>query len=99
MGRLQCAMMIGNKVGVNTVRVLTHANVQANKIYYIKHETNSMSHFLRIIWEYLELNGCRCFQPVAELISHIIDAMSLKKIVDPVAVCKTVRSNPGLVIS
>ena len=99
MGQLQCAMMIGNTIGIDTTRVSTHANVRVNKITCIKRKTNSMSHFLHIIQEYSELNSCRRFQPSAELISHIMDAMSLKKLVDPVAIRMTVQSNPGQVIS
>ena len=99
LGRLQCAMMIGNKVGVDTARVLTHANVRADKISRIKRETNIMSLFLRIIHKYPEINDCRCFQPSAKLISHSMDVMPLKKLVDPVAVSRTVRRNPGQVIS
>jgi hypothetical protein len=99
LGRLQCAMMIGNAVGIDTTRVSTHDNVRADKISRIKRETNSMSHFLHIVQEYPELRGCRRFQPSAELISHVMDAILLKKLVDPVTVSRTVQKNPGRVIS
>ena len=99
LGRLQCVMIIGNEVDINTARVLTYVNGRADKISHIKRETNSMSHFLRIIQKYPELNGCRRFQPSTKLISHIIDVMSPENLVDPVAVSRILRSNPGQVIS
>jgi hypothetical protein len=99
LGRLQCAMMLGNSVGIDTTRVSTHDNVIADKISRIKRETHSTSHFLRITQEYPELRGCRRFHPSADLILHITDAMSLKRLVDPVAASKTVQKNPGRVIS
>ena len=92
-------MMIGNVVGIDTARVSTHDNVRVDKISRIKCETNSMSYFLHIIQEYPELNGCRRFQPSAKLILHVMDAILLKKLVDPVTVSRTVQKNPGRVIS
>ena len=74
-GRMQCVMIIGNGVGIDTMRVSTHANVRANKISRIKRETNNMSHLLCIIQEHPELNECKRFQPSVKLISHLIDAM------------------------
>ena len=99
LGRVQCAMMLNNPVGLYTGHVDTKTNVIADEISRIKRETDSMRRFLFLQQEYQELRGCKRFHPSAELILHIMDAISLKKFIDPLAVSKTVLTNPGQLIS
>ena len=58
-----------------------------------------MRAFESLVQEYPELAGCKRFQPSAELISHIMDAILLKKFVEPLEVNKTLLSNPGQITS
>ena len=95
LARVQCAMMLNNRVGHYTGHVCTKTNVIADGISRIKRESNSMRGFLSLKQEFLELDGCMRFHPSAELISHILDAISQKKFVDPLAIRKTVQENPG----
>jgi len=99
LSRLQCAMMINNPVGIHAGHVSTKANVIADKISRIKKETNSIRDFAVILQEYPELIGCKRFQPSAVLISHIMDAISQKRCIDPMEVNRLVLSNPGQIIS
>ena len=99
LSRLQCAMMINNPVGFHTGHVTTLANVVADKISRIKKETHSMRAFETLAQEYPELVGCKRFQPSAALVSHIMDAISQKKFVDPLEVSKTILSDPGQITS
>ena len=92
---MQCAMMINNNVAVHTGHVTTHENVIADKISRIRKETNSMRHFQSLIQDYPELSGCRRFHPSKESISHIMDAILQKKLLDPVKVSSRVLKNPG----
>ena len=96
---LQCAMMINNPVGIQAEHVTTIANKIADKISRIKKETNSVRGFASILQAYPEIAGCRRFLPSAALISHITDAISLKKLVDPMEVNNSILTDPGQIIS
>ena len=99
LSRLQCAMMIDNNVAARTARVNTKANVIADQISRVNSATNIAHEFPRIAQDYPELSGCRRFHPSAELISHIMDAISQKKFIDPLEVSSSLRSNPGSITS
>jgi len=99
LSRLQCAMMIGNNVAARTARVDTKANVIADRISRVNRATNIAHEFPRIAQDYPELSGCKRFHPSAELISHIMDAISQKKSIDPLEVSNSLRHNPGSIIS
>lgn len=99
LSRLQCAMMMNNSVGFHTGHVTTTNNVIADRISRLKRESHSMRGFESLIQDYPELAGCKRFQPSAELISHIMDAISLKKYVDPMEVNRKLLTTPGHVTS
>ena len=99
LSRLQCAMMMNNNVGVHTAYVTTVENVIADRISRIKRETNSVRGFSSILQDYPALAGCKRFQPSAVLISHLMDAISQKKFIDPMEVNSSILSNPGHLIS
>ena len=93
LSRLQCAMMMNNSVGFHTGHVTTTNNVIADRISRIKHKTQSMLQFKSLIQEYPELAGCKRFRPSVVLISSIMDAILLKKFVDPVAINNELLKN------
>ena len=95
LSRLQCAMMINNNVGIRTDHVTTVANIIADKLSRIKQESNCMRGFLSVVQEFPALAGCKRFHPSAELISHIMDAISQKKFVNPMEVNQSILRNPG----
>jgi len=99
LSRLQCAMMMNNNVGVHTAHITTIKNVIADRISRIKRETNSVRGFSSILQDYPALAGCKRFQPSAVLISHLMDAISQKKFIDPMEVNASILSNPGHLIS
>ena len=92
-------MMINNPVGINPSWVSTKVNVISDEISRMKKETNSVRDFVKIIQAYPELRGCKRFQPSAELISHIMDAILQTKCIDPMQVNQCILSNPGQIIS
>ena len=95
----QCAMMINNNVGHHTGHVTTSENIIADRFSRIKRETNSMRGFQSILQDYPALAGCKRFQPSAVLISHLMDAISQKKFIDPMEVNASILRNPGQIIS
>ena len=99
LGRLQCAMMMNNNVGIHTTYISTKKNVIADRISRVKREANILREFNSILQDFPELAGCKRFQPSADLISHIMDAISQKKCIDPVQVNKSILTNPGRIIS
>jgi hypothetical protein len=99
LSRLQCAMMMNNNVGFHTGHVTTTNNVIADRISRLKRESHSMRGFESLLQEYPELAGCKRFQPSVELISHIMDAILLKKSVDPMEVNSKILTTPGHVTS
>ena len=99
LSRLQCSMMMNNNVGVHTAHITTTDNIIADRISRIKRETNSMRGFSSILQDYPALAGCKRFQPSAALISHLMDAISQKKFIDPMEVNSSILSNPGQIIS
>lgn len=92
-------MMMNNPVGIYSGHVTTKENIIADQFSRIKLETHSMRGFKSILQDFPELTGCKRFRPSAELISHIMDAISQKKYVDPMEVNASLLTNPGQVIS
>ena len=88
-------MTINNNVGIRTDHVTTVANIIADKLSRIKQESNCMRGFLSVVQEFPALAGCKRFHPSAELISHIMDAISQKKFVNPMEVNQSILRNPG----
>ncbi len=96
---LQCAMMINNNVAVQTAHIAMEVNVIADSISCIKRETDSMRHFKTLIQGYPELAGCSHFQPSAELILIIMDAISQTRFINTVELNRVALTNPGKIIS
>jgi len=92
-------MTMNNNVGIHTAHITTTKNVIADHISRIKRKTNSMRGFSSILQDYTVLAGCKRFQPSAVLISHLTDAISQKKFIDPMEVSASILSNPGQLIS
>jgi hypothetical protein len=99
LSRLQCSMMINNNVGFKTGHITTKDNVIADRLSRITHESNVSHEFTSILQDYPVLDGCKRFHPSAALISHIMDAISLRKYIDPLAVNNSILTNPGQITS
>ena len=99
LGRLQCALMINNPVGLDTNYINTKKNVIADRLLQYKTESDAVRGFTSLQQEFLQLRNCRRFQPSNEIISWILDALSLGKLADPLAKSKGLLSNPGRIIS
>ena len=95
LSRLQCAMMINNKVGIRTDHVTTVANIIADRLLHIEHETHCTRDFLSLVQDFPALAGCKRFHPSAELASHITDAILQKKFINPMEVNQSILKNPG----
>ena len=99
LGRLQCALMINNPVGIDTEYINTKANVIPDRISQFKLKTDTLLGFDILMQEYPQLKSCRRFQPSKELISWISDALLSEKLEDPLALSQELLSNPGRIIS
>lgn len=99
LSRLQCAMMINNNVGFSTGHITTKDNVIADLLSRITCEANISHEFNSILQGYPELGGCKRFHPSAALISHIMDAISQTRYIDPLAVNNSILTNPGQITS
>jgi hypothetical protein len=99
LGRLQCAMMINNPVGLDTDHVDTKTNEIADRISRFKRETDTFLGFDKLMQEFPQLKSCRRFHPSKELISCVLDALLSKKLEDPLQVSAQVLRNPGKVTS
>ena len=83
LGRLQCALMINNHVGINIGHVTTKDNVIADRISRIKKETNTLPDFEKLTQDFPQLTSCRRFHPSAELVSAITAILLQEKSFDP----------------
>jgi hypothetical protein len=99
LGRLQCALMINNPVGLDTDYINTKKNVIADKLSRFETETDATFGFASIKQEFPQLRNCRRFHPSKELISWILDALLLAKLEDPLAASEGLLSNPGKITS
>ena len=95
LGRLLCALLINNPVGLSTDWVSTHDNKIADQISRLKSETDSLSFFISLIQSYPQLRGCRRFLPSHALLSGITEALLTGKLVDPLALSRIILSDPG----
>ncbi len=98
-GRLQCALMINNPVGLSTGRIDTKSNVIADRISRWKSEHDTLLGFDTLMQEFPQLKSCRRFHPSPELISWVLDALSSKKLLNPLELSRKLLSNPGKVAS
>lgn len=95
LGRLQCALMINNPVGINVDHVTTKDNVVADRISRIKQDTDAIPDFQSLLQDFPQLNSCTRFHPSAELISFVMDALLRKNSVDPLQASKQILAELG----
>ena len=96
---IQCALMINNPVGITAHYINTHDNVIADRISRILHEKLIPLEFSKLSQEYPELRHCRRFQPSAELISLLMDALLTDKFNNPLDASQRILSAPGRLIA
>lgn len=99
LGRVQCALMINNPVGLNSAHVCSEDNVVADGISRIADASHASSYFLSLIQEFPELAGCRRFHPSNELISMIMAAICQQSFADPVSASRQLLSDLGRITS
>jgi hypothetical protein len=93
LGRLQCALMINNPVGISVAHITTKHNVIADRISRIKRETNTIPEFSSLLQDFPQLKSCKRFHPSNELISLIMDVLLQKNIIDPLAASRQLLSD------
>ena len=84
LGRVQCALMINNPVGLDCDHVCSKDNKVADGLSRIERASNAALYFSSLKQRYPELAGCRRFRPSSKLISIITAAICQQKLVDPV---------------
>ena len=99
LGRLQCAMMMGNPVGLDTGHVTTKFNVIADRISRWKQDTDLLLNFDVLQKEFPQLHNCRRFLPSPQLISLVEDVLLSDKLPSPTKVNQTLRNFPGRIVS
>ena len=95
LGRILCALMIDNPVGNDVQHVTTEDNDVADAISRIKSESDTLRGIATLMQDCPELAGSRRFQPSSTLISLIMDAISQKKLIDPMIVASSILTTPG----
>jgi hypothetical protein len=95
LGRLLCALLINNPLGLCTARIGTHDNTIADEISRLKSEQDSLSFFCSLAHSHPQLRGCKRFHPSPELLSGITEALLTGKLADPLALNKIILNNPG----
>ncbi len=99
LGRLQCALMINNRVGINIAHVTTKDNEIADRISRIKLETNIMPKFSDLMQDFPQLKSCRRFRPSQELVSSITAILLQEKSFDPLRAREKILADLGRSIS
>ena len=95
LGRLQCALMMNNPVGLSAEYINTKHNCIADDISRFKSETKILLSAPELLQKYPSLGACRRFHPSRELLSYIMDALLLKQLPRPMKVRQLVHKNPG----
>ena len=99
LGRLQCAMMINNPVGLTTDHIDTHSNIVADKISRWDSQSDVLPGFAKLKQEFPQLKNCRRFHPSKELLSLISDVLLLERLVNPLEIMEVLRDHPGRIAS
>ena len=95
LGRVQCALMINNPVGLNSAHISSEDNIVADEISRINRASNADSYFRSLTQRFPELAGCRRFHPSSELISMIMAAICQQSFADPVTASRRLLSDLG----
>lgn len=99
LGRIQCALMINNPVGINIAHVTSKENEIADEISRIKRESDTVLGMDTLFQRFPALRSCPRFHPSAELVSLILDTLSAKTFIDPLQVSRQVLAAPGRITS
>ena len=95
LGRIQCALMINNPVGISVAHVTTKKNVIADRISRVKKETNVIPSFHTLMQDFPQLKSCHRFHPSAELVSLVTAALLDKSSIDPLEASRRILSDLG----
>ena len=95
LGRLQCALMINNDVGINAAHIDTKRNEIADRISRIKRESNAIPEFQHLMQDFPQLRSCSRFHPSAELVSLVMDALLQERSIDPLEASRRVLAGLG----
>lgn len=95
LGRLLCALMINNPLGLSTARITTEDNIIADAISRATMGANSRTFFESLASSHPQLRGCARFQPSQELLSAITQTLLTGKLDDPLSLRHIVLENPG----
>ena len=99
LGRVLCALMIDNPVGTDVDHVTSEENEVSDRISRIKSDTDSLLGIDSLMQDFPALTGCRRFQPSSKLISLLMDAISQRKLIDPLEVNSSILETPGQIIT
>ena len=99
LGRVLCALMIDNPVGTDVDHVTSEENEISDRISRIKSETDTLLGIDSLMQDFPALTGCRRFQPSSKLISLLMDAISQRKLIDPLEANSSILGTPGRVIT
>ena len=98
--RLQCALLINNPVGLAPVgHISSKDNEIADRISRFHSLTEALLGFEQLSQDFPQLRYCKRFQPNAELISFVLDALLNKKLQDPLQIAQQLLANPGKLIT
>ena len=95
LGRIQCALMINNPVGISVGHVSTKKNVIADRISRVIKESNILPSFQSLMQDFPQLKSCRRFHPSAELVSLLTDVLLQESFDDPLEVSRQILANLG----
>jgi len=95
LGRLQCALMINNNVGINVAHITTKDNVIADRISRVKRETNILPELTSLFQDFPQLKSCNRFLPSAELISLVMQTLLQESVPDPILASRQALCTPG----
>jgi hypothetical protein len=99
LGRLQCALMLGNDINLEVEHISTVANNVADDISRIASEEKLTHLFHLLQQEHQELRGCRRFHLSSLLASTIMEMLLQGECKNPLALSRLLRSDPGRIIS
>ena len=91
--------MIDNPVGTDVDHVTSEENEISDRISRIKSETDTLLGIDSLMQDFPALTGCRRFQPSSKLISLLMDAISQRKLIDPLEANSSILGTPGRVIT
>ena len=95
LGRLQCALMLRNFLGLTMGHITTTDNWIADAISRAKRELDALTTFRSLISKFPQLSGCRRYRPSAAVLSAISAALLTQKMPDPISLSQQVLNDLG----